>query len=165
MASGTTRCSLDRHLGRLENRGPALGILAYPPEGATCAYLGPDGKLAPRRAPFDIAVREPKNQDRRVGHAKTVPGPVDAGLLRFLLIDTLNVDDLVRDPNDDSLRHSYASMLATDLELPATTLARITGHADAGFSLKVYAKDARDESAVVTDVLARASSQESADEA
>ena len=57
-----------------------------------------------------------------------------------------------------SLQHSYASMLATDLELPATTLARVIGHADAGFSLKVYAKDARDESAVVTDVLARASS-------
>ena len=35
-----------------------------------------------------------------------------------------------------SLRHSYASMLATDLELPATTLARIVGHADAGFSLR-----------------------------
>jgi integrase len=33
-----------------------------------------------------------------------------------------------------SLRHSFASMLATDLELPATTLARIVGHADAGFS-------------------------------
>ena len=28
-----------------------------------------------------------------------------------------------------SLRHSYASMLATDLDLPATTLARLTGHA------------------------------------
>jgi integrase len=55
-----------------------------------------------------------------------------------------------------SLRHSFASMLATDLELPATTLARIVGHADAGFSLRVYAKDARDESAVVTDVLNRA---------
>jgi integrase len=55
-----------------------------------------------------------------------------------------------------SLRHSFASMLATDLELPATTLARIVGHADAGFSLKVYAKDARDESAVVSDVLTRA---------
>ena len=36
-------------------------------------------------------------------------------------------------------------MLATDLELPATTLVRIIGHADAGVSLKVYAKDARDE--------------------
>jgi integrase len=57
-----------------------------------------------------------------------------------------------------SLRHSFASMLATDLELPATTLARIAGHADAGFSLSVYAKDARDESAVVTDVLNRAAS-------
>jgi hypothetical protein len=46
-------------------------------------------------------------------------------------------------------------MLATDLELPATTLARIVGHADAGFSLRVYAKDARDESAIVSDVLSR----------
>ena len=55
-----------------------------------------------------------------------------------------------------SLRHSFASMLAADLELPATTLARIVGHADAGFSLRVYAKDARDESAVVTDMLNRA---------
>ena len=55
-----------------------------------------------------------------------------------------------------SLRHSFASMLATDLELPATTLARIVGHADAGFSLRVYARDARDETAVVSDVLARA---------
>ena len=54
-----------------------------------------------------------------------------------------------------SLRHSFASMLATDLELPATTLARIVGHADAGFSLRVYAKDARDETAV-SDVLNRA---------
>ena len=55
-----------------------------------------------------------------------------------------------------SLRHSYASMLATDLELPATTLARLTGHADAGFTLRVYARDARDETTVVDDVLARA---------
>ena len=49
-------------------------------------------------------------------------------------------------------------MLATDLELPATTLARLTGHADAGFTLKVYARDGRDEAAVVSDVLARAAS-------
>ena len=56
-----------------------------------------------------------------------------------------------------SLRHSWASMLATDLELPATSLARLTGHADAGFTLKVYARDARDDAAVVSDVLARAS--------
>ena len=46
-----------------------------------------------------------------------------------------------------SLRHSFASMLATDLELPATTLARLTGHADAGFTLRVYARDGRDEAA------------------
>ena len=55
-----------------------------------------------------------------------------------------------------SLRHSYASALATDLDLAATTLARLVGHADAGFSLRVYAKDGRDEAAVVSDVLARA---------
>ncbi len=55
-----------------------------------------------------------------------------------------------------SLRHSYASMLATDLELPATTLARLTGHADAGFTLRVYAKDGRAAASVVEDVLARA---------
>jgi integrase len=55
-----------------------------------------------------------------------------------------------------SLRHSFASMLVTDLQLPATTLARIVGHADAGFTLKVYAKDARDDAALVTHVLDRA---------
>lgn len=55
-----------------------------------------------------------------------------------------------------SLRHSYASMLATDLELPATTLARLTGHTDAGFTLRVYARDRRDETTVVDDVLSRA---------
>jgi integrase len=57
-----------------------------------------------------------------------------------------------------ALRHSFASMLATDLELPATTLARLTGHADAGFTLRVYARDGRDEAAVVKDVLSRAAS-------
>ena len=56
-----------------------------------------------------------------------------------------------------SLRHSFASMLATDLELPATTLARLTGHADAGFTLRVYARDERNPETVVKDVLARAS--------
>ena len=55
-----------------------------------------------------------------------------------------------------SLRHSFASMLATDLQMPATTLARLTGHTDAGFTLKVYARDSRDDAAVVEDVLARA---------
>lgn len=55
-----------------------------------------------------------------------------------------------------SLRHSFASMLATDLELPATTLARLTGHADAGFTLRVYARDKRSDAAIVEQVLARA---------
>lgn len=55
-----------------------------------------------------------------------------------------------------SLRHSFASMLATDLELPATTLAQLVGHTDAGFTLRAYARDARDTAAVVADVLERA---------
>jgi integrase len=55
-----------------------------------------------------------------------------------------------------ALRHSFASLLATDLELAPTTLARLIGHADAGFTLRVYARDTRDTGAVVSDVLARA---------
>jgi hypothetical protein len=46
--------------------------------------------------------------------------------------------------------------LATDLELPATTLAQIVGHSDPGFTLRVYARDGRDEAAVISDVLSRA---------
>jgi integrase len=55
-----------------------------------------------------------------------------------------------------SLRHSFGSMAVTDLGLPATTVARMTGHTDPGFTLKHYARDARDTSSVVEDVLARA---------
>ena len=49
-----------------------------------------------------------------------------------------------------------ASMLATTLELPATTLAELVGHADAGFTLRTYARDGRDTATVTRDVLARA---------
>jgi integrase len=54
-----------------------------------------------------------------------------------------------------SLRHSWASALATG-GLPATTLARLAGHADAGFTLRVYASDPRDDAAVAESVLALA---------
>jgi integrase len=57
-----------------------------------------------------------------------------------------------------ALRHSFASMLATNLELPATTLAQLVGHTDAGFTLRRYARDGRDTATVVADVLARAES-------
>jgi integrase len=56
-----------------------------------------------------------------------------------------------------SLRHSWASALATG-GLAATTLARVTGHSDPGFTYRVYARDARDDAAVVADVLDRAAS-------
>jgi hypothetical protein len=47
-------------------------------------------------------------------------------------------------------------MLATDLELPATTLALLVRHADAGFTLRTYARDGRDTATLVEDVLGRA---------
>jgi integrase len=56
-----------------------------------------------------------------------------------------------------SLRHSAGAILATDLELPPTTLARLMGHQDPGFTLRVYARDARDEATLVADFLSRAS--------
>jgi hypothetical protein len=46
-------------------------------------------------------------------------------------------------------------MLAT-LALPATTLAELVGHADAGLTLRVYARDGRSIATVVEDVLRRA---------
>ena len=54
-----------------------------------------------------------------------------------------------------ALRHSYCSALATG-GLPATTLARVTGHSDPGFTYRVYARDGRGEAAFAADVLARA---------
>jgi integrase len=55
-----------------------------------------------------------------------------------------------------ALRHAAISTLATDLGLPAPTLAAIAGHSDAGFTLKVYARDPRDPESMTADVLARA---------
>ena len=43
-----------------------------------------------------------------------------------------------------ALRHGYCSAHAT-AGLSPTTLARITGHSDPGFTLRVYARDGRDE--------------------
>lgn len=85
--------------------------------------------------------------------------PVQERNLRRALEEAKHAAGL--DQTDDrlswhSLRHSFASLLATDLGLPATTLAELVGHADAGFTLKVYARDGRDKATVVRDVLARA---------
>jgi integrase len=55
-----------------------------------------------------------------------------------------------------SLRHSFASALATDAAIAPTTLAKIIGHADAGFTMRAYAKDGRDQTTLVEDVLKRA---------
>ena len=69
---------------------------------------------------------------------------------------TAGLDKLDERLSMHALRHSFASLLATDLELAPTTLAKIIGHTDAGFTLRVYARDARDTATVVADVLARA---------
>jgi integrase len=54
-----------------------------------------------------------------------------------------------------SLRHSFASYIVTVLELAPTTAAEILGHSDPATTLRLYARDARDEATVVADVLAR----------
>ena len=86
-------------------------------------------------------------------------GPVQERNLRRILDEakaTAGLDGGEARLSWHALRHSFASLLATDLALPATTLAQIVGHADAGFTLKVYARDGRDTATVVEDVLNRA---------
>lgn len=113
-----------------------------------------------RRLLVDWQVRSPHAQPHDLVIATADGKPVAERNLRRALDDAkekAGLDSLEERLSWHSLRHSFASLLATDLELPATTLARLTGHSDAGFTLRVYAKDRRDEAAVVSDVLARAS--------
>jgi integrase len=114
-----------------------------------------------RRALVAWKVRSPHTRPHELVIATADGGPVQERNLRRALEEAKAAAKL--DSGEErlswhSLRHSFASMLATDLELPATTLARLTGHADAGFTLRVYARDGRDEAALVEDVLARAAS-------
>jgi len=55
-----------------------------------------------------------------------------------------------------ALRHSFLSLAATTMEMPDTTLARIAGHANPAVTLRLYARDRRDQGSVNEDVLARA---------
>lgn len=55
-----------------------------------------------------------------------------------------------------SLRHSFASMLVTDMEVPITTAALVIGHASSDTTLRLYARDARSQESIVADVLERA---------
>ena len=110
------------------------------PPNSPCQHSGQNGLSRPRARPPTASRCKSATSRRALEDAKTTAG-LDGGEARL---------------SWHSLRHSWASLLATDVALPATTLARITGHADAGFTLKVYARDARDETAMVDDVLARA---------
>jgi integrase len=115
-----------------------------------------------RRLLVELRLRSPRSRadDFVIGSASG--RPVEERTLARVLADAKTRAGL--DAGEErlswhSLRHSFCSMLATELELPATTLARIVGHADPGFSLRVYAKDARDDAALAAEVLARASHQ------
>ena len=55
-----------------------------------------------------------------------------------------------------ALRHSFLSLAATTLDVPDTTLARIAGHANPAITMRLYARDRRDQNRVNEDVLARA---------
>jgi integrase len=112
-----------------------------------------------RRLLVDWQVRSPHGQphDLVIGTADGKP-VAERNLRRALdqAKEKAGLDGLEERLSWHSLRHSFASLLATDLELPATTLARLTGHADAGFTLKVYARDGRDVATVTEDFLTRA---------
>ena len=104
-------------------------------------------------------VRSPRTRDHDLVIATADATPVQERDLRRALKaakKTAGLEATSDRLSFHSLRHSCLSMFATDMELPTTTLARLAGHADAGFTLKVYARDSRDETAVVKDVLARA---------
>jgi integrase len=66
------------------------------------------------------------------------------------------LDDLDERLSMHALRHSFLSLAATTLDLPDTTLARMAGHANPAFTLRLYARDRRDQQQVNEDVLARA---------
>ena len=120
-----TGCALARHVGRLENRGPARRIRAYPPEGAAGAYSGPNGKLPARRLILDVAVRKPKKQNRRRRNSMSVPA--NAALRGLLLIDALDVDDLLLDPSDYPQNAVPAERLAHGRDaLPSEVVLELT---------------------------------------
>ncbi len=54
------------------------------------------------------------------------------------------------------LRHSFLSLAATTLDVPDTTLARLAGHANPAVTMRLYARDRRNQEQVNDDVLARA---------
>jgi integrase len=113
-----------------------------------------------RRLLVDWQVRSPHTQPEDLVIGTADGKPVAERNLRRALDDAkeaAGLDGTKERLSWHSLRHSFASLLATDLELPATTLARLAGHTDAGFTLRVYARDGRDEATLVADVLSRAS--------
>jgi integrase len=112
-----------------------------------------------RRLLVEWRLRSPRTRPTDPVVCTASGGPVQERNLRRALTDaktTAGLDETDGRLSLHSLRHSCASALAT-AGLPATTLARVTGHSDPGFTYRVYARDARDDAALVADVLDHAS--------
>ncbi|MBX6370150.1 MAG: site-specific integrase [Rhodospirillales bacterium] len=142
----TVRRSLDRD-GTPKPPKTAAGVRTVPLLPALRRLLVEWRLRSPHSRPGDLVIA-------------TIDGkPAQARNLRRALEQakrTAGLDATEERISPHVLRHSYASLLATDLALPAPTLAAIIGHADPGFTLRCYARDARDSAAVVADVLDRA---------
>jgi len=88
-----------------------------------------------RRALAEWELRSPRARSSDLIISTASGGPVQERNLRRAFGEAktkAELDDTADRLSWHSLRHSYASTLATDLDLQATTLARLTGHTDAG---------------------------------
>jgi len=81
------------NFGRVEQRRSAF-VAPNAPCSATTTYECPDRELAARGSILDVAVREPKLEDRRGRNSYTVLRLSNEALLGVLRIETLNVNDL-----------------------------------------------------------------------
>jgi integrase len=115
---------------------------------------------AVRRALVKWRLKSPRSGPEDLVICTAEGGPVAERNLRRALVQAITKVKLTVVESErlswHSLRHSGISTLATETGLAHTSLARIAGHTDGGFTMRVYAKDARDDAALVKDVLQRA---------
>lgn len=111
-----------------------------------------------RRALVEWQLRSPHTRPDNLVIGTADGGPVQERNVRRALDDAKAAAGLADTDGRLSmhaLRHSCLSALATG-GLAPTTLAEVAGHADPGFTLRVYARDGRDAAQLVADVLHRA---------
>lgn len=133
--------------GRAKPPKTAAGVRTVPLLPALRRYLVEWRLRSPHSRPDDLVV------------SSATGGPVTERTLARALAAAKRVaglDGLEARLSWHALRHSYASVLAASLDVSPATLAALVGHADAGFTLRVYARDPRPTAEIVADVLARA---------